>query len=229
MEPAKKGKTLWEMLRERLHGTSVGNGVGIPFANPLDLRVGSAVPIAFANGPEFSGFDFTVAEIREYTRRIGEQDFRFTDYVLNGVNAKSFDANQKIVARLRAVPNQAGSNDTLLLRLYDEFGFAEDFLGVLKDTTGLFKVTDDKTGVEDTFSRINDLRESYEAVVLLVTGTTPDGKAAPGKTAPLKLEYWDYWRDADIGGGKTAKEFLFAEMSSDGGWFQIWRGREFFQ
>ena len=48
------------------------------------------------------------------------------------------------------------------------------------------------------------------------------------KTTPEKLEYWDYWRDADIGGGKTAKEFLFAEMNSDTGWFQLWRGREFF-
>lgn len=213
---------------ERLHGTSVGNGSGIAFSNPLDLRVGAPVSIAFANGPEFQGFNFTVLEIREYTRRIGSQEHRFTDYVLNGVNTKSFDAGQNLVARLRAVPNQAGSNDTLLLRLYDEFGFAEDFLNVLKDTTGIFKVTDDKTGTEETFTRINDLRESYEAVVLVVSGTTPDGKAAQGKTTPMKLEYWDYWRDADIGGGKTAKEFLFAEMNSDTGWFQLWRGREFF-
>ena len=228
MEPDNKGKTLWEMLMTRLHGTGTGNGAGIPFSNPLDQRVGSAVPIAFANGPEFAGFDFTVQEIREYTRRIGEQEFRFTDYVLRGVNTKSFDADNTMIARIRVVPNPAGAHDSLLLRVYDEFGFAEDFLGVLKDTTGLFKVTDDKTGVEDTFSRINDLRESYEAVVLVVSETTPDGKAASGKATPMKLEYWDYWRDADIGAGKTAKEFLFAEMNSDTGWFQLWRGKEFF-
>jgi hypothetical protein len=230
MEPDKKGKTLWEMLMDRVHGsgTGNGNGAGIPFNNPLDQRVGSAVPIAFANGPEFAGYDFTVQEIREYTRRIGGQDFRFTDYVLRGVNTKSFDADNTMIARLRAVPNSAGANDSLLLRVYDEFGFAENFLAVLKDTTGLLHVTDDKTGVEDTFSRINDLRESYEAVVLVVSETTPDGKAATGKATPMKLEYWDYWRDADIGGGKTAKEFIFAEMNSDTGWFQLWRGREFF-
>ena len=228
MEPTKPGKTLWEMLMARLHGTGTGNGAGIPFSNPLDQRVGSAVAIAFANGPEFAGFDFTVQEIREYTRRIGGQEFRFTDYVLRGVNTKSFDANNTMIARIRVVPNAAGAQDSLLLRVYDEFGFAEDFLDVLKDTTGLFKVTDDKTGVEDTFSRINDLRESYEAVVLVISETTPDGKAASGKATPMKLEYWDYWRDADIGGGKTAKEFLFAEMNSDTGWFQLWRGKEFF-
>jgi len=226
MEPDNKGKTLWEMLVERVRGG--GNGAGVAFANPLDLRVGSPVAVAYANGPEFADYNFTAQEIREYTRRIEGQAFTFTDYVLRGVNTKSLDANDVMPALLRAVPNQAGANDTLLLRLYDEFEFAEDFLDVVKDTTGLFKVTDEQSGAEATFSRINDLRESYQAAVMIVSATTPDGKGAPGKVAPAKVEYWDYWRDADIGGGKTAKEFVFVEMNSDTGWFQIWRGREFF-
>jgi hypothetical protein len=226
MEPGNKGKTLWEMLQERLHGS--GNGAGIAFSNPLDLRVGSAVAVAYANGPEFTDYNFTAQEIREYTRRIAGQEFRFTDYVLRGANTKSPDADDTLAARLRVVPNQAGAHDALLLRLYDEFAFAEDFLGVVKDATGLLKVTEDKTGAETTFARINDLRESYQAAVLVVTETTPDGKAATGKVSPAKIEYWDYWRDADIGGGNTAKEFIFVEMNSDTGWFQIWRGREFF-
>jgi hypothetical protein len=228
MDPQKKpGKTLWEMLCDRLHGTS-GNGSGTPFDNPLDLRVGSPFAVPFANGPEFADFDFTIQEIREYTRHLGGQDFRFTDYVLRGVNKKTFDADKPLAARLRVVPNAAGAHDSLLLRLDDEFGFAEDFLGVLKDDTGLFTVTDDETGAKETFSRIHGLRESYEAVVLVVGATMPDGKAAPDKSTPMKLEYWDYWRDADLGGGNTAKEFLFAEMNADTGWFQLWRGREFF-
>jgi hypothetical protein len=226
MAPEKPGKTLWEMLMDRLHSGS--NGAGIAFANPLDLRVGSAVPVPYANGPEFAKYDFAVQEIREYTRRILDQEYRFTDYVLRGVNAKAPDADDTLLARLRVVPNQAGAHDSLLLQLYDEFAFAEDFLGVVKDTTGLFKVTDDQTGAETTFARINDLRESYQAAVLVVSETTPDGKAATGKATPAKLEYWDYWRDADIGGGKTAKEFIFVEMNSDTGWFQVWRGGEFF-
>ena len=226
MIPEKKGKTLWEMFQERLHGSN--NGAGIAFSNPLDLRVGSPLAVACSNGPEFADYDFTVQEIREYTRCIGGQEFRFTDYVLRGVNTKSFDADAALLARLRVVPNLAGGQDSLLLRLYDEFAFAEDFLGLLKDSTGIFEVTDEKSGVKQTFSRINDLRQSYEAAVLVVSETDADGKAAPGKTVPVKAEYWDYWRDADIGGGNTAKEFVFVEMNSDTGWFQIWRGREFF-
>ena len=224
--PELKGKTLWEMLLERLHGR--GNGAGIAFFNPLDLRVGSPVPVAYANGPEYADYNFTVQEIREYTRRLQSQEFRFTDYALRAINTKSPDANDVLTLRLRVVPNPAGANDALLLRLYDEFEFAEDFLAVVKDTTGLFKVTDDKSGAETSFSRINDLRESYPAAVLLVAETTADGKGATGKASPVKVEYWDYWRDADIGDGKTAKEFIFVEMNSDTGWFQIWRGREFF-
>jgi hypothetical protein len=226
MEPENKGKTLWEMLGERLKGN--GNGAGITFDNPLDLRVGSPVNVPYANGPEFANYDFSVQEIREYNRRIGGQEFRFTDYVLRGVNKKSFDAADGMTLRLRVVPNEAGSHDSLLLRLYDEFEFAEDFLAVLKDTTGIFEVKDDQTGVSNTFSRINGLHDSYEAALLVVAATTTDGKGAPGKTSAAKLEYWDYWRNADLGNGKTAKEFIFAEMDSDSGWFQLWCGREYF-
>jgi len=226
MEPDQKGKTLWEMLVARLHGD--GNGAGIAFENTLDLRINSPVAVVHANGPEFNNYDFAVQEIREYNRRIGGQEFRFTDYVLRGTNTKSFDAGDVMAARLRAMPNQAGGHDSLLLRLEDEFEFSEDFLGVVKDTTGVFEITDDKTGASETFSRINDLRDSYQAALLVISETTGDGKAAPGKASPLKLEYWDYWRDAEISGGKTAKAWLFIEMNSDTGWFQLWRGREFF-
>src|SRR5215469_200150 len=227
MEPQKTGKTLWEMFMDRLHAG--GNGSGISFANPLDLRIGSPVLVPFANGPEFKDIDFAVREIREYTRQIDGQEFRFTDYVLGGVNTKSFDADQAVTARLRVVPNAAGAHDSLLLRLYDEFAFTQDFLDVVKDDTGVFEIDDDQSGSKETYTRLNDLRVSYQAAVLVISGTTPDGKAAPGKAQPAKLEYWDYWRDADLGGGHTAKEFVFVEMNSDTGWFQIWRGREFFQ
>ena len=230
MLPESKGRTLWEMLQERIHRHAGGNGNGaaIEFYNPLDLRVGSPLRMAFANGPEFADYDFTVQEIREYNRRIGGKEFRFTDYVLRGVNTKTFDADQVMAARVRAVPNQAGAHDALLLRLSDEFAFAEDFLRVVRDDTGTFEVKEDDSGAAETFARINDLRESYEAAVLVVVETNAEGKALPPKTSGAKIEYWDYWREIQVGDGKSAKEFLFVEMNSDTGWFQLWRGREFF-
>lgn len=220
------GKTLWEMFTEKFHAS---NGDAIAFSNPLDLRIGSPVLANPANGPELTGYDLSVKEIRQYLRAIGGQEFIFTDYALRAVNSKTFDANDERTLRLRVVPNAAGAHDSLLLNLYDEFAFAEDFLGVVKDTTGIFETTDETTNQKDTFSRINDLRDSYQAAVLVVTGTNENGKAPPSQTARAKVEYWDYWRSMDIGAGKTAKEFIFVEMNSDTGWFQIWRGREFFQ
>jgi hypothetical protein len=226
-EPAKPGKTLWEMFRERLQGG--GNGHALPFYNPLRLGVGSAVAIGPANGPDFASHDFSVQEIREFTRRIGSQDFVFTDYVLRGVNTATFDNADTLTLRLRAAPNDLGRQDTLLLRLDDEFAFAEDFLAVLNDATGIFEVTDDATGDRQTYARLNETHGSYEAAVLVVSETSPDGKAAPGRIARAKLEYWDYGREVEIGVGKSAREFLFVEMNSDTGWFQIWRGREYFE
>ncbi len=229
MEPDKRGKTIWEMLMARLHGGSAnGNGSGISFYNPLDHRIGSAVPVAWSNGPRFTGYDYSVQEIREYTRHLAGQDYRFTDYVLRGVNTKSMDADDTTTVRLRVIPNNAGSHDSVLLGLSDEFAFAEDFLAVVKDDTNLFKVTDDATGEEETFERINGVHESYEAAVLVVSETQPDGKAASGKVKATKVEYWDYWRNAKLPGGKTAREFIFVEMNCDTGWFQLWRGGEFF-
>ena len=223
-DPKNNGKTLWEMLTQRSKQTAAP----VPFSNPLDLRVGGPVLVPDATAPEFAGFDFTVKEVREYVRRIGNEEFGFTDYVLKGINTKSFDSKDEVITRLRVVPNAQGTNDSVFLRVYDEFAFAEDFLAVVKDTTGVFEITDDKTGEKEAYERINGVKSSYEANVMVISATTDDGKAPPGTTKSAKLEYWDYWRDADIGGGKTAKQFIFVEMDGDSGWFQIWRGTEYF-
>ncbi|MDB6111077.1 MAG: hypothetical protein JWR69_2827 [Pedosphaera sp.] len=223
-DPKNNGKTLWEMLTHRGQEAMVA----VAFRNPLDLRIGSSVLVSHVNGPEFEGYDFSVKEAREYVRRIGTQEFGFTDYVLKGTNTKTFDAADEVITRLRLVPNAQGTNDSAFLRLYDEFAFSEDFLAVVKDTTGVFEISDDKTDEKEIYNRINDVRDAYEANVLIITATTEEGKAPAGTTKAAKLEYWDYWRDREIGGGKTAKQFIFVEMDSDTGWFQIWRGSEFF-
>jgi hypothetical protein len=228
-EPNPKGKTLWEMLMEKVRGNNNnGHSTAVSFNNPLDLRVGSPFTMAFANGPELADYNFTIVEIREYVRRMGGQEFEFTDYVLSGVHTKTFDVDQNLALRLRVLPTEAGGQEKLLLRLYDEFPFAQDFLEVLKDPSGGFETTDDESEVTDTFERVNHLQESYEAAVLSVAETTSEGQAAPKKTTSAKVEYWDYWRDMELGPGNTTKEFVFVEMNSETGWFQIWRGREFF-
>ena len=167
-------------------------------------------------------------EIREYNRRIGGQEFRFTDYVLRGVNTKSLDADDALAARVRVVPNQAGANDSLLLRVYDEFEFAEDFLAWSRTPPACSRSRTTRPAPRrptraSTICGSHTRRRSW-----WWPRPRPTAKAPPARSRPAKIEYWDYWRDAEIGGGKTAKEFVFVEMNSDTGWFQIWRGREFF-
>jgi hypothetical protein len=230
MAGEKKGKTLWEMFTERFHhnGKGNGNGAALAFRNPLDWRIGEAETFAAANGAEFLDFTFTVKEIRECVRRLGGQEFGFTDYLLRGARTPGHGETAEMLVRVRALPKDHGEHDLLLLRLEDEFAFAEDFLAVVKDSTGVFEVKDDASGAVETFTRLNDLREPWEAAVLIVSATNADGKALPSSTGRAKLEYWDYWREVDPGGGQTTKEFLFVEMNADTGWFQIWRGRGFF-
>ena len=218
-----QGKTLWEMLKDRLHTTN-----GAPsFYNPLDLRVG-AMMLVTENRPTLAPYDFSVAAIHEVTRRLAGQDYRFTDYLLAGIHKTTFDTAHAPVLRLRAIPNQLGSQDLLVLRLCDEFAFDENFLAVLKDPSGTFDMAEDDGSSPESYARINDLTEPYQAAALIITGTTPDGKPQPDKVTSAKLEYWDYWRDALIGDGPATKKlFVFVEMNQDTGWFQIWQGDEF--
>ncbi len=223
-DPKNNGKTLWEMLKDKLNKPAQ-----IVFYNPLKLAINATVPIA-EKDPEFANYDFSVQEIREYTRHMGDQEFRFTDYVLSGVNTKTFDNDDRLVLRLRAVPNPAQTQDLILLRLDDEFAFDPAFLEVVKDPSGVFNVDDDgSSGPSRSYSRINEVKDPYEPVILTVSATTPEGLAVPSKSQASKLQYWDFWRDAEIAQtDKARKEFLFVEMNSETGWFQIWTGHEFF-
>ncbi len=226
-EQQPSGKTLWTMFSERFLHHGNGDGGLLTLNNPLDWRVGEAETFAPANGAEFLEQLFTVREIREYVRRLGAREFAFTDYLLEGARSPGQDAALPAL-RVRVIPQENGRNELLLLQLEDEFPFAEEFLAVVKDSTGVFESKDDETGVVETFTRLNELREPWEVAVLIVKATTPEGKAPRDQCDQAKLEYWDYWREVVLGEGHVATEFLFVEMNKETGWFQIWRGREFF-
>jgi hypothetical protein len=212
-----QGQTLWEMLQAKLHGKPPA--APIEFYNPLNHAIGDPVLVE-EPGAAYENFNFSVQSILETDRAIGQQIFKFTDYVLGGTNANG----DKATLRLRCVPNTIGGGDKILLALADEFKFDPGFLEVLNDASGQFNITDDESQQTEGFERINGTSGSYATVVRVMTLTKAGVCAAPDQEQHFHGEYWDYWRETPPA---SVKEFVFIELNADTGWFQIWRGREY--
>lgn len=214
-----KGKTLWEMLTDKLLGP-----VESKVYNPLRAKVGNAMMI---DTIEWRDFNFFVRQIAEYRRRIGGKDFLFVDYVLL---ARPLNADDVLVElRLNPVddPENYGgmTHHALLLRLDDEFAYSEDFHKVLTDDTGKFQVLEDGIVTEEFF-RLNDVQQAYKAQVTVIADFNKDKRLDRGEVRKHRLEYWDYVREVKDEAGQPKREYLFIEMATRDGWFQIWRGSE---
>jgi hypothetical protein len=211
-----RGRTLWEMWTGKKQPP-----VEDRFFNPMKAKIGSIVTI---DEIDLKQLDFVVKEIREYKRTIEGKEFLFADYVLHAQPLKG----EAVVLRLRVNPTgQADGGPThnvLMLLLDDEMGYDKDFHGVVTDTTKKIEVTD--KNVTETYFRINDLQSSYKATVSVVRDANQDGKVEEDEVETLQLEYWDYWRETPDEAGTPTTQFLFVEMDTGSGWFQLWRGEE---
>jgi hypothetical protein len=209
-----KGKTLWQMWTEH------DEPKHIEFYNPMKARIGSIVTI---DDVDLSKLDLVVDTIEEFTREIGGQEFKFTDYLLK-------DRKGGEVIRLRinpAGPNVAGvPHNVIVLRLDDEFGYSDDFLAVVNDQSKKLKVTDEKAKTADDYWRINDVSGSYKCEVSIINAVGEDGSADEKSVSKASIEYWDYWRETKDEAGVTFRQFVFVNMNAANGWFQIWKGEE---
>jgi hypothetical protein len=211
-----KGRTLWEMWTGKKELP-----VEERYFNPMKAKIGSAVTL---NDIDLKQYEFFVKEIRETKRIIEAKPFLFADYV---VQAQPLQGDA-VVLRLRVNPtHQADSgltHNVLVLRLFDEMAYDEGFHGVLTDTTKKIEVTEhDAT---ETYWRINDVQDSYKATVSVVRDANQDGTVKEDEVETVPVEYWDYWRETPDEAGNPMVQFLFVEMNTDSGWFQLWRGEE---
>ncbi|MGH7173260.1 MAG: hypothetical protein ACRELG_23510 [Gemmataceae bacterium] len=214
-----KGRTLWEMLLDKLKGP-----VEFQYYNPLRARIGSAVTL---DEVEWRDLNFFVLSIHEYKRTIGGQEFRFVDYALVARPLRG----DKVLVRLRLMPvddpDQAAgvTHHVLLLQLDDDLPYDEALHKIVSDGTKKFQVLkDDKVDAE--YGRINDTCTPYEAEVTIVRDVNLDKHVTRDEIEKRRVEYWDYWREVKDEAGQPRREFLFVEMDGDNGWFQIWNGRE---
>jgi hypothetical protein len=214
-----KGKTLWEMLMAKLHGSAE-----LHYYNPLKAKIGSSITI---NEIELRDYIFFINEIRQYQRTIDGKSFLFVDYVLLARPLHGED----VWVRLRLNPvsdpeTAAGLTHTaLLLRLYDEMAYDEGLYKVVTDTTKKFEVIENGQVTEE-YWRINDVTSSYKATVCAVKDENKDGQVDEEEVEKVGLEYWDYWRETTDEVGQPLRQYLFVEMNTETGWFQIWRGQE---
>ncbi len=214
-----KGRTLWEMLLDKLQGPAE-----FRYYNPLHARIGSAVTLDVV---EWRDLNFFVLSIHEYTRTIGGQVFRFVDYTLV---ARPL-GRDKVLVRLRLMPvddpDEAGiAHHVLLLQLDDDRPYDRDLHKVVNDGTKKFQVLEDDK-VQAEYERINDVSSPYRAEVTIVRDLNLDKHVTRDEIEKRRVEYWDYWREVPDEAGQPRREFLFVEMDGENGWFQIWKGREF--
>jgi hypothetical protein len=214
-----KGRTLWEMLLDKLKGP-----VEFSYYNPLRARIGSAVTL---DEIEWRDLNFFVLSIHEYKRTIGGQVFRFVDYTLL---ARPLGGD-KVLVRLRVNPvddpeQAAGpAYHVLLLRLDDDRAYDEGLHKVVNDTTKKFQVLEDDK-VQAEYVRINDVGTPYQAEVAVIRDVNLDKHVDRDEVEHRRVEYWDYWREVKDEAGQPRREFLFVEMDGENGWFQIWKGGE---
>lgn len=204
--------TLWQILTAE---KKEEQPLEMKYNNPLKLKVGANMLI---NEPEYIGQNFTVRDITAYDRRIGQEHHKFTDYGLHGKRLKQDDVNIKI----RLMPSQDNyselGHDLLILTLFDRFEYNEDFHeNVLTDESKQLNADD------ETYFRINDVLEHYEARVVNLADKDGDGVVEQEELTKKRIHYWDYWRETEVEGIKTV-EFLFVEMNNDNGYFELYKG-----
>ena len=208
-------KTLWEMLTAKVKGP-----VELQVANPLKLKIGNSIRI---NDIDLKELSFNVKRIFEYKRTIGGNDYFFTDYDLIAHPLSGEDV--KIRLRLNPMENPdkaAGlTHNVVLLKLYEDMAYDEGLFKVVTDTTKLFEVRQDGVCTERYF-RINDVQDSYKPLVTVVK----EGDKDMQDVQKINLQYWDYWREEKDEASQSFTQFLFIEMNTDNGWFQMWRGQE---
>jgi len=198
-----EGKTLWQIFNSKKEVTP-------EYYNPIRARVDSLVKV---DKIDFRNTQFVIDSIREYTREVGGAKHVFTDYYLRGGDSPT---------KVRVM--QDGT--VVLIKQFDELNFDDGFLAVVNDDNGQFEIKDDDTGKVDLYKRLQDLRGPWDVDVVKLEDKSGDGKLSKDEVHNLKVDYWDYWRQAHNEVNEPYTEYLFVEMAKPEGQFTLWRGTE---
>ncbi len=242
-----KGRTLFEMLAGRNKRDMTAQELQVQ--NPLQAKVGWSVSVNYE--ADLSGCNFFVETIWVWETEIGgtsttlPKKFSHTDYNLK---ATVVGQDQPIRIKLRLIPDDNSSNELghkiQVLRPYLEFGwkFVEEnnFLDVLADEEGVFKILADRDGnaidenEQPTYWRVDDVRDPYKCRVTVLKDRDGDGSVQKDELEYADYLVWDYHRDTTNPETKQKfREFLNVEEEVEYDdeeprciWFTIYTGRE---
>lgn len=181
----------------------------VDFFNPIGVKVGG---IILLNTVDLSGYNFVVQSINEYTAN----GLKFVDYLLI---ARPL-IEDPITVKLRVNPNDEHL-DILVLRSDTAEPYNKGLHNVLRENTGMFEIGEG--GETQTFYRIGEVKTEFKATIRYLKDENGDGKIEASEVKTTKVDLWDFIREVNHD-GVTENEFLFVEMVTLDGWFEIWRG-----
>ncbi len=186
--------------------------------NPLEARIGTTIRI---DNLDYENLSFTIQDIREVKRKIGGEEFFFTDYLLRAVPLDG----DPVLIRLRVLPLENPVDvpyKALILTKLEECQYDADFHAGLayEKNQGEF------TEAGNTYWRVDDVKTEWNATTVVLKDSDQSGKIEKDEVALGKLTYWDFWRETvDVGDNKIL-EFYFVEMDAASGYFEFWCGIE---
>lgn len=236
-----KGRTLFEMLTGRNKRDMTPQEQRVH--NPLRCRVGTTVMVT--HDTDLADLVFLIESIWVWETQVGNRRFRHTDYNLK---ARMIDGSAPVRLKLRLIPDEDVANElghrVQVLQTFTEFGweFAQknDFLAVLDDPEGIFRIVQDADGVpyvaddQPTYWRVDEVRSPYRCRVTILKDLDGDGTVQADELEQVDYLVWDYHRGTtNLTTGVEFIELLnieeevrFVDGEPECVWFTILIGRE---
>jgi hypothetical protein len=199
----KEKRTLWQMLTQKEAPEEFKH------YNPLHAKLGSAAVIDLA---DYTGLNFFIRGLHEFTREINGDKFQFVDYELVARPVEGDD----VIVRLRLNPTDGKtdlSHHTLLMSYYDSLQYDKGFHDIVKDNQEFNINSDDG---EEKYWRVGGVKDTQKCKVAIIT---------EGNVKEMKMDYWDFSRMTQDEAKQEFEQFLFVEMDKDSGQFEMWRGQ----
>lgn len=209
--------TAWQLLMKKLQTPEPPQTKKV--LNPFNARIGSSVHLDVI---DFSDKTFFVKEIREVSRWIGTENYKFTDYQLLARPIRGDDV--WVYLRLMPVQNADKHSDLthncLFLQKYDELAFNQDFRNLLDDPEFITNQDGQETG---HYWRINDVKLPYDCQVKTITADNEKSETIDNITETV---LWDYWREYPDEAKQITKGYFYVEMDKENGYFTMLVGEE---